>query len=287
MQEYRGRFAPSPTGPLHFGSLFAAVISYLDAKRQQGKWLVRIENIDPPREQEGAIASILSCLEKHGLHADEDILFQSSQGPYYETLLDRLHTSGQLYLCPCSRKQLTEEGEHLPSCQSQEVKALPCATKFRSDAREIHWEDGILGSISYPLVDDFVLKRKDGLYAYQLAVVADDIQQGITHVVRGADLLDSTPMQLALYQALNASEPKFSHFPVVKNDQGQKLSKQNLAHPVNAENAVDNLRTVLSMLGISYSIHEHNCKSLLATAIPQWQPERVAARKDFTEPSGP
>lgn len=284
ISEYRGRFAPSPTGPLHFGSLFAAVVSYLEAKRHHGKWLVRIEDIDPPRELKGAVTSIISCLEHHGLQSDEDILFQSRQSTYYDQMLETLQSLNCLYRCPCSRKQLADTAKHLPICRQQEVEGLPCAIKFKADGKEKVWQDGMLGRTSYLLDEDFVLKRKDGLYSYQLAVVADDIQQRVTHVVRGADLVESTPMQLALYDALEVSPPQYFHFPVVMNEQGQKLSKQNLAKPVNIDNATQNIQRVLAMLGIIPGGDANNCRSLLSNAIEQWHPDLLATRKSFVEP---
>lgn len=251
MSNYRGRFAPSPTGPLHFGSLFAAVVSFLHARSQNGKWLLRVEDLDPPREQRNAKASILKTLELHGLEWDGPVVYQSQRADLYEARLAELAAIDMTYLCPCSRKQLTEQfGRHSEACRLQQVQGMACATKFKGQQQIYHWLDEFQGELRLDIHEDFVLKRKDGFYAYQLAVVCDDIEQNISHVVRGYDLLDSTPMQLALCSAFKQPPPRFAHFPVIIQQNGQKLSKQNMAPAVDDSKALSNLLAVYQHLGL-------------------------------------
>ena len=249
---YRGRFAPSPTGPLHYGSLFAAVFSYLEARTNKGAWLLRIEDIDPPRENPKAKRQIPLTLQAHGLIWDEEPLFQSNRSEQYDELLAHLARIKCTFVCPCSRKQLCDLNQHLPGCgKSGNISNVSIgAIKFHTNGQRYTWHDGIQGKLTYGLEDDFVIKRKDHLYAYQLACVVDDITQDITHVVRGADLLESTPMQLALFDAIGHPPPQYSHFPVILDKNGQKLSKQNLSKPVDDTNPIDNLLRVFEQLGI-------------------------------------
>lgn len=271
-KNYRGRFAPSPTGPLHMGSLFAAVVSYLHARAQKGEWLVRIEDLDPPREQADAKVLIQNTLAKHGFKWDGEILYQSTRSEAYEAKLKQLAGNQLSYSCPCSRKQLSENGGlHSKACQSQEVSGLACAIKFRAPDKAYTWQDEFQGTQSSHIPEDFVLKRKDGLYAYQLAVVCDDTAQGITHVIRGSDLLDSTPMQLALYEAFGATPPVFSHFPVIVADNQQKLSKQNLAPAVNDGQALENLSKVFTYLNLQLSEPARTPEHALNLAVGAWR----------------
>ncbi len=275
MSNYRGRFAPSPTGLLHFGSLFAAVMSYLHARHHHGVWLVRIEDLDPPREQMGAAEHILSCLSAHGLRSDEPVLYQSARSAYYEELLQTLTHRQHTFACPCSRKELTlHEGQHSEACQRGEGGAA-IAWRFRTHPRDYCWNDLFLGPQAGKLEQDFVLKRKEGFYAYQLAVVADDIAQGITHVVRGADLLDSTPMQLALYEALEHPAPRFGHIPLLVNQAGQKLSKQNLAPALDPALAGDNLHRVFALAGFDLAPALKEPADILQAALAQWTPGKL------------
>jgi glutamyl-Q tRNA(Asp) synthetase len=284
MSAYRGRFAPSPTGPLHFGSLFAALVSYLEAKNHQGKWLVRIEDIDPLREMSGASELIISTLDAHQLYWDEEISYQSNNASQYEALLERLQQEGAVFRCPCSRKQLAENGgQHSQACRDQAANLENYALKFRKTNYLYEWLDGFQGAQYFRLNDDFVLKRKEGFYAYQLAVVNDDYQQGITHVVRGHDLLDSTPMQLALYKALNIEAPVFSHFPVLCL-KGQKLSKQNYAKAVDDAQAVNNLRSALRLLKLEKAAKETSIAHMLKTAIELWDPKTLHGATQFVSP---
>jgi len=287
MSQYIGRFAPSPTGPLHTGSLLAALISYLDARANNGKWLVRIEDIDPPREIAGASEAILSALVAHGLRWDDEILYQSKNSERYEEQLIKLLQSNSCYYCPCSRKQLAERsGAHLPECGVNTGKTTSnSAIRFHATAsKTLYWRDLVRGEQSLNIQEDFVLKRKDGLYAYQLAVVTDDIDQNITHVIRGADLLDSTPMQLALYDALGTPPPLFGHFPLVLNESGQKLSKQNLAPAIDIAKANSNLIQLARWLKLEIAPHWTDSttpEEMLSSFTQQWALTEHVGQHDF------
>lgn len=249
-QPYVGRFAPSPSGPLHFGSLVAALGSYLRAKQQNGRWLVRIEDIDPPREQLGAAANILATLEQHGLHWDGPVVYQSLQSSRYEKVLEELKRSGLTYNCHCTRKQWLSA--QLCSCRELNLAQNGCSTRLKNDLPVLQMLDNALGLINFDrhqASEDFVLRRKDGLYAYQLAVVLDDIHQGITEVVRGADLLSASAYQLALFRILTLPAPRYLHLPVVLGADGHKLSKQNHAPALDNTQAQLNLANALGFLG--------------------------------------
>jgi len=256
---YRGRFAPSPTGPLHFGSLVAAVGSYLEARSHGGEWLLRMEDLDPPREQPGAADLMLQTLEAYGFEWDGSALFQSKRYDTYETALHQLKEAGLLYPCTCTRKEIADsaargiEGPVYPgTCRSSMQGRAPRAWRVRTTMDEIGFDDVIQGHLSQILerdIGDFVLKRADGLYAYQLAVVLDDAAQGITHVVRGADLLDSTPRQIYLQCLLDLPMPAYTHLPVATNPLGEKLSKQTLALPLDMRNPTPALWHALDFLG--------------------------------------
>jgi len=256
---YRGRFAPSPTGPLHFGSLVSAVGSYLDAKHQQGKWLVRIEDLDTPRTVKGATTYILRTLEAYGLLWDEEIVYQSHRADAYEEAFLRLKDTGLVYPCACSRKEIADsslqrgDGLVYPGTCRDGLAEGKYARAWRVCVNNSHiaFNDRIQGYIAQNLakeVGDFVLYRADGLYAYQLAVVVDDAAQGVTNIVRGADLLLSTQRQIYLQNLLFLNTPAYMHLPVVVNAQGEKLSKQTLARPVETENAAATLFDALVLL---------------------------------------
>lgn len=282
---YRGRFAPSPTGPLHFGSLVAALASFLDARKNKGAWLVRIEDIDPLREVVGASSDILRTLESHQLFWDETIRYQSQRSSAYESLIERLQANGHTYYCPCSRKSLNaNNGSHTAECNPLTPISGPSfAIRFHAKNRRYTWHDLLLGSQSYlakEQIDDFVIKRKEGFYAYQLAVVCDDIDQRITHIVRGSDLLDSTPPQLALYDALTVAAPQFGHIPVILNTNGQKLSKQNLAPSINTSLVSQNLQQALAVLNhpLPQTLYEAPADEILNWAITNWSLDLVPKR---------
>lgn len=257
---YQGRFAPSPTGPLHFGSLIAATGSFLEAKSHNGDWLLRIEDLDPPREQAGAADLILSMLETYGFEWDGPVLHQSRCSENYEAALSALKLSGLLYPCSCSRKEISDsalrgiDGPVYPgTCRNtRPASRLPNAWRVKVEALEISFTDAIQGLQKQRLkeqIGDFVLKRADGIYAYQLAAVVDDAAQAITHVVRGADLLVSTPRQIFLQKLLALPEPHYCHLPIAVNAHGEKLSKQTLAAPLDATHAVQTLWRALAFLG--------------------------------------
>ncbi|NVJ65577.1 MAG: tRNA glutamyl-Q(34) synthetase GluQRS [Gammaproteobacteria bacterium] len=252
-----GRFAPSPSGPLHFGSLIAAVGSYLIAKSAGGKWLVRIEDIDPPREVPGAADQILRQLEAFGFEWDGEVLYQSTRLERYQEVLNDLYQRDLIYACDCTRKKIQEKAiNHLyPNICAD--KNLPLsgqvAWRMRHGAGNYSFHDGIKGHCQFDkelYQEDFTVRRKDGLIAYQLAVVVDDIEQGINQVVRGEDILDSTPRQLRLYEALGATPPEFYHLPLALNKDGNKLSKQNHAQAIEPENASELLIEALKFLNL-------------------------------------
>lgn len=273
---YIGRFAPSPSGPLHFGSLVSALASYLDAKAHHGKWLVRMEDIDPPREVDGAATTILQQLQQHGLCWDEDVLYQSQRSKAYLIALEQLKQSHRAYLCQCSRQQLKEKGGiHNYSCLPGDP-TKPSATRLViSNNAKIEFTDIFQDQQQQDIkhfVGDMVLYRKDGLFAYQLAVVIDDAFQNITHVIRGSDLLDSTPRQIYLQQQLMLHTPQYGHIPVATNLDGQKLSKQNLAAPLSHDKSEVNLATAIRWLGLPLpELHRSNCHELLTWAVQHWQ----------------
>ena len=280
MTPYRGRFAPSPTGPLHFGSLFAALVSYLDAKKNTGAWLLRIEDIDPLREIVGASELIIDALEAHHLFWDEEVYYQSRHSEGYEQTITQLEQADAIFRCPCSRKQLiSRDGRHIEACERQQ-STQSYALKFRQTLIDYYWQDTLQGEQSACLSDDFVLKRKEGFYAYQLAVVSDDITQAISHVVRGYDLLSSTPMQLALYKTLKKPPPDFAHFPVISNA-GQKLSKQNLAKAIDPLKAKENLAQILKLLDMDAAASEKTIARMLSTAIELWPPLTLVKQREI------
>lgn len=262
--EYRGRFAPSPTGPLHFGSLVAALGSFLDARHHDGTWLVRMEDLDTPRCMPGAAETILRTLEALGLHWDESVIYQSKRTSAYDEALQQLKDNAAIYPCACTRKEISDsaltgiEGPIYPgTCRSgipegKTARAWRVRTELvDSQPTPVEFEDLVLGKQTQDLpkeIGDFVIKRADGLYAYQLAVVVDDAMQRITHIVRGADLLASTPRQIHLQQLLNLPTPQFLHLPVATNIAGEKLSKQTLAPALDISRSNFLLMDALSFL---------------------------------------
>jgi len=258
---YRGRFAPSPTGPLHAGSLVAALGSYLDARTQQGEWLLRMEDVDTPRNVPGAADAILRTLEAFGFAWDGPVLWQSRRFEAYAEALEQLKAAGLAYGCACSRKEIADSASrpaidgglaYPGTCRN----GLPAgrqarAWRLRVDG-EVAFVDRLQGRVSQQLpgdVGDFVLRRADGLFAYQLAVTVDDEFQGISDIVRGADLLASTPRQIWLQRCLGYRQPRYAHLPVVNNAAGEKLSKQTLAPALDPEQAVPQLVEALRFLG--------------------------------------
>jgi len=249
---YRGRFAPSPTGPLHFGSLVAALGSYLDARHHHGEWRLRIEDIDPPREVSGSAQRIISDLAWLGIRPDQAVLFQSNRVPAYQVALDRLLAAGHAYPCACTRKDLPVSGLYPGTCRKGIPEGRePRAIRFRRDGKDSTFNDRIQGLISEPAknLDDFVIRRADGLIAYQLAVVVDDAFQQVTEVVRGADLLASSHRQICLQKALGFAQPVYAHLPVAVNADGSKLAKRLQTDPFRYGNPVRVLHSALEFLG--------------------------------------
>lgn len=248
-ERYIGRFAPSPTGPLHFGSLVAAVAGYADARANGGRWLLRIEDLDPPREIPGAAESFPRVLERYGLHWDGAILRQSTRAAAYRAALDQLRAGNKIFACGCTRAQLEDTplgatGEHIypGTCRDGLAPGRSARSwRLRVDSTLITFDDCIQGPQSQNLAlaaGDFVLRRADGLWAYHLAVVVDDREQGITDIVRGADLLPSTPRQIWLQRQLGAPVPRYAHVPAAVNAAGEKLSKQTRAVPLPMDSPV-------------------------------------------------
>ncbi len=276
---YRGRFAPSPTGPLHFGSLVAAVGSWLRARAQNGIWVVRMEDLDPPREVPGAAADILATLAKFGMQSDEPVLFQSRRVPAYDTAFQRLLDANQVFACNCSRSDLEmQKGFHRDACIAPADSARAPAWRLRSPDLTIDFNDLANGPQSQNLrqdIGDFVIKRSEGWYAYQLAVVVDDAFQGITEVVRGADLLDSTPRQIYLQRLLASPTPTYLHMPLVVDAGGQKLSKQDRARPVDGNDPVPAMHAALEFLGVHVQPIPRQIDTLLAAGIANFDPARL------------
>jgi glutamyl-Q tRNA(Asp) synthetase len=281
---YRGRFAPSPTGPLHAGSLVAALASWLDARAQGGAWLVRIEDVDTPRCSAAAAHTILGQLDACGLRADEAPLWQSSRSAAYEAALQTLLTAGLAYPCGCTRSEIEAHWQGLgvarqpgaeriyPGTCRNGLHGKPArATRFRAHG-VIDWTDRRLGPQRQDLareVGDFVLRRADGLWAYQLAVVVDDAAQGITQIVRGEDLADNTARQIALQRALQLPTPVYLHTPLVLAPDGNKLSKQNGAQPLELHDPVAALRAAGEVLGLP-RLQAGTPSAWLQHAVPLW-----------------
>jgi glutamyl-Q tRNA(Asp) synthetase len=276
---YVGRFAPSPTGPLHFGSLIAALASWLDARHHQGRWLLRIEDLDPPRESTAAPARIMAQLTQLGLHWDGEPLWQSQRLPAYQQALETLISRQSVFPCTCSRSQLP--AVYPGTCRNQTFHSTLAAhaIRFRLPAEtRLTLNDRVLGSQSWHLqqsIGDFVVKRKDGLFAYQLAVTVDDAYQQVTHVVRGSDLLDSSPRQACLGAALGYPPLTYAHIPLALDQQGLKLSKSTQAPAVPQGTPIDCIRQALGILGQPQMPQIHDLRLLLATASQQWSIDRV------------
>lgn len=284
---YRGRFAPSPTGPLHFGSLVAALGSFLEARTRGGEWLVRLEDLDPPREQAGAADSILQTLDRLGLHWDGPVLYQSSRSDAYQAAVDSMLASGDAFWCACSRSEIADsgvtglEGPVYPgTCRGGLGDRAGRTVRARVNQAPVGFNDGLQGSCVQQLeqeIGDFVIRRADGLFAYQLAVVVDDAHQGITHVVRGADLLLSTPRQIHLQQRLGLPTPIYTHLPVVVDAHGEKLSKQTGATAVDDCHPGKSLFDALIFLRQSppESLQHATPKQVLDWALTHWNVARM------------
>ncbi len=275
-----GRFAPSPTGPLHFGSLVAALASYLIAKTAGARWLLRIEDLDPPREQSGAAASFPVILQTLALHWDGGIDYQSRRLPRYQVALEQLIAADLVYACDCNRKRIRALGGLYDGhCRDRNLPLEGnVALRLRHGTAATDFVDGIQGHCGFDEAlhdEDFVIRRKDGLFAYQLAVVVDDIEQGIDHVVRGCDLLDSTPRQLRLYDVLGAPRPTFFHIPMAVWPDGDKWSKQTHAPALDPAQAGEELVKGLGFLGQN---PPPALQQAPTTEIMQWARENFSVR---------
>lgn len=286
---YRGRFAPSPTGPLHAGSLATALASWLDARAAGGKWIIRIEDLDPPRTVPGAAARIVEALALCGLESDEPVVCQSARGELYQAAYARLQAAGLIYGCACSRRDVDEvieaqanwrAGVYPRTCANGAAPDKPVrAYRVRVPDEESSFVDRATGPYTQHLtsdVGDFVVRRGDGLWAYQLAVVVDDAEQKITDVVRGADLLDNTPRQIYLQRTLGLPTPRYLHVPLVLNAAGEKLSKQSGAIAIDASHPLDELNRAALHLGLP-QWGAQSIEKCLQLATNAWR-ERIAPR---------
>lgn len=296
---YRGRFAPSPSGPLHFGSLVAAVTSYLEARSRNGTWLVRMEDLDRPRVVRGAADDILRTLEACGMGWDGGVVYQSRRIDAYHRALHELRRRGALYPCACSRREIVDsaitgiEGYVYPgTCREGTPESRRARSwRVRTSGARIAFDDGIQSHVEQDIeaqIGDFVLYRADGIYAYQLAVVVDDAEQGITDVVRGADLIDSTPRQIFLQQLLRLPSPRYAHAPVAVNARGEKLSKQTHAQAIPRHDPAPMLHTALEFLGQSppAALARATTRELWSWAIPNWRIDLVPRVRCAPAPLG-
>ena len=295
-ESYIGRFAPSPTGLLHIGSLLTALASYADARAHGGRWLVRMEDLDPPREMAGAADDILRTLEAFGFEWDGGVAYQSRRYDLYHEALGRLKAKGLVYPCDCSRKdwqavaRAGADGFVYNGCcaglDPQRALHKTPAWRVRVPDEIIGFDDAVVGHYAQNLahdIGDFVLLRADGFWAYQLAVVADDAAQGITHIVRGQDLLVSTPRQLWLQRALGAPEPHYAHLPLLVNGAGQKWSKQTLAPALDLGAREILLRQVMAYLQLPAAPEVGRPQDLLAWAVRHWDMAKVPKAAIATE----
>ncbi|VAX13381.1 Glutamyl-Q tRNA(Asp) synthetase [hydrothermal vent metagenome] len=290
---YIGRFAPSPTGPLHLGSLIAAVGSYLQARSHQGRWLLRIEDIDPPREAPGAASAILKILDAYGFEWDGPVTYQSQRYDFYENALHQLRSRDYIYACDCSRKKIAETNangkpQRYPgTCRNKELlhkqNLLPSSLRMRTKNITLSFNDLVQGVIRHNIYQekgDFILVRRDGFYAYALAVSIDDMQQGISEVVRGNDLLTTTMCQIYLIQQLDGIAPDYAHLPVVTDTKGNKLSKQTGAAPLPLLQPTKQLYQALHFLGQSppLELAGATVAEFWQWAQQNWQLKRVSAK---------
>ncbi|THB63941.1 MAG: tRNA glutamyl-Q(34) synthetase GluQRS [Gammaproteobacteria bacterium] len=291
--KYRGRFAPSPTGELHFGSMIAAVASYSDARKNGGEWLLRIEDIDPQREQPGAKESIVKTLERYGFEWDGSVQYQSSVLEHINYVIDDLKNKGFAYDCGCSRKDIsaisparTEAGFIYPgTCRNGLAQGKSArSVRLKTEAQDYLINDLIQKQTTQNIAEisgDYIIRRVDGLPAYNIAVVADDIDSGITHVVRGYDLFFCTAMQIRLYELLGSEIPLFAHFPLATHENGDKLSKQTHAPPVSLDNIVETIYNSLIFLGQNppEEVKRGSVAEIWQWAFEYWDISKVSAEK--------
>ncbi len=284
---YRGRFAPSPSGFLHFGSLIAALASFLDAKANNGLWLVRIEDIDPPREQMGASADILKTLDAYGLHWDEEVLYQSKQSALYQEVLAYLKEQKLSYACQCTRAEIKKTGGiYQGQCKTLNLVETNNAIRLINKFGISKYQDLIQGNVQCDKAlaqEDFIIHRKDGLFAYQLAVTVDDIFQNISHVVRGCDLLEPTARQLTFFATLNCLAPQYAHVPLAVNSAGYKLSKQNKATAIDVKSPQTALVAALNFLGQQppSELEAESKEAIITWAIKNWHLNKVPKQQQI------
>lgn len=282
---YVGRFAPSPSGELHFGSLIAALGSYLRARAKQGKWLIRIEDIDPPREVKGAADAILRTLEAYGFEWDDTPLYQSLRTEAYQAQIDYLLTQNKAYFCQCSRKQIQAMGGVYDGrCHRLANAHTSGAVRVVNNVQISEFTDNLMGKIrvEHPFAaEDFIIKRSDGLYAYQLAVVLDDAYQGITEVVRGCDLIEASCRQLSLYQTFGLMAPDWLHLPLACVSKGFKLSKQNHAQAIDTLKPQVSLNAALVFLGQKTVETNGSMAQMLAQAVDQFQLSTIPQQSEI------
>ena len=281
-QRGAGRFAPSPSGDLHLGSLYTALASYCQARAQGDRWLIRIEDADLPRNVPDAATAILATLTRFGLLPDEPARYQTDHFQQYEQALYQLQQAGLVYGCVCSRQQLKPYAVYPGFCRHRQMPLAGHAVRLRvPEATVILFDDQIQGQQQQALateVGDFVLRRRDGIWSYQLAVVVDDALAGVTEIVRGHDLLDNTGRQIYLQQCLGLLTPRYAHLPLLYNAEGQKLSKQNLARSVALDPVIAALRLLLEALGQSVPQTAPSVQQLLTAAIADWDLGRIPAQ---------
>lgn len=288
---YIGRFAPSPSGPLHFGSLVAALGSYFQAKSNHGLWLVRIEDLDPPREVPGAANQILKALEAYHLFWDGEVIYQSQRHELYQAKIDEWLASGQAYFCQCTRREIRESGGYyLGTCQEKHItQSKGCAIRLKIDEPVCFFHDRKHGRLAIPPAlanEDFVIKRSDGLFAYNLAVVLDDIDKNITEVVRGADLIEPTGRQISLYKLLNKPPVSYLHLPLAVDATGQKLSKQNHATAIDVHQPKATLIQAMAFLGLQppVEVEQGELDEILAWGVKNWSIDGLSAAFEITTP---
>lgn len=275
-QNYTGRFAPSPSGDLHFGSLIAALGSYLHARSQNGKWLVRIDDIDPPRETPGSADRILATLERYGLEWDGEVVWQSKRHDAYRATLDWLYQQQKSYYCTCTRQRISQTGGTYDGhCRDLNLGAENAAIRLRQTLPVYGFDDDFQGHLqaSTKLAgEDFIIRRRDGLFAYNLAVVVDDHFQGVNHIVRGADLIEPTVRQISLYRHLGYPQPGYLHLPLALNENGDKLSKQNHAPALPEGDPRPVIINALKFLGqrLPENWQDYTLPLLLRWATAQW-----------------
>src|SRR5579859_4744869 len=282
---YVGRFAPSPTGELHLGSLYTAAASYLDARAHGGHWLLRVEDLDPPRVVPGSADGILRTLNRFGFEWDGEVVRQGERTDRYAAALDRLHARGLTFQCSCSRLRSAEDERYPGHCRNGPLRpGSPCSTRVRVDQAVIQFKDRIQGVFRQDVaaaVGDILVRRRDQLFAYVLAVVVDDAAQGVTHVVRGADLLDNTPRQIYLQRALGLPTPRYAHVPALVEADGSKLAKSARSVRLDPEQAMAQLIHIFRLLGLRppSAIADGGIRAAWAWASAGWDTNRV--------PSGP